>query len=84
MNVTLSFAAIVSFGGVTNDQKEEAKNHGLSIFSWEEFLIMVSCGLQPAYFMHYFESFCRNLWKYRVVEVPSSASFDILLIIVKY
>ncbi|KAF7106775.1 hypothetical protein CFC21_107487 [Triticum aestivum] len=30
---------IVSFGGVTNDQKEEAKNHGLSIFSWEEFLI---------------------------------------------
>lgn len=32
--------SIVSFGGVTNDQKEEAKNHGLSIFSWEEFLIM--------------------------------------------
>ncbi|XP_006655812.1 long chain acyl-CoA synthetase 4-like isoform X1 [Oryza brachyantha] len=31
---------IVSFGGVTNDQKEEAKNHGMSIFSWEEFLIM--------------------------------------------
>ncbi|XP_037465185.1 long chain acyl-CoA synthetase 4-like [Triticum dicoccoides] len=30
---------IISFGGVTNDQKEEAKNHGLSIFSWEEFLI---------------------------------------------
>uniref|UniRef100_A0A0E0PTS6 Long-chain-fatty-acid--CoA ligase n=1 Tax=Oryza rufipogon TaxID=4529 RepID=A0A0E0PTS6_ORYRU len=31
---------IISFGGVTNDQKEEAKNHGMSIFSWEEFLIM--------------------------------------------
>ncbi|KAI4977044.1 long chain acyl-CoA synthetase 4-like [Hordeum vulgare subsp. vulgare] len=31
---------IVSFGAVTNDQKEEAKNHGLSIFSWEEFLVM--------------------------------------------
>ncbi|TVU12478.1 hypothetical protein EJB05_46128, partial [Eragrostis curvula] len=30
---------IVSFGGVTNGQKEEASNHGLSIFSWEEFLI---------------------------------------------
>ncbi|TKW20133.1 hypothetical protein SEVIR_4G065300v4 [Setaria viridis] len=30
---------IISFGGVTNDHKEEAKNHGLSIFSWEEFLI---------------------------------------------
>ncbi|KAL6606163.1 hypothetical protein ACP70R_041816 [Stipagrostis hirtigluma subsp. patula] len=30
---------IISFGGVTNDQKEEANNHGLSIFSWEEFLI---------------------------------------------
>ncbi|GJN00872.1 hypothetical protein PR202_ga18094 [Eleusine coracana subsp. coracana] len=32
--------AIVSFGGVTNGQKEEASSHGLSIFSWEEFLIM--------------------------------------------
>jgi hypothetical protein len=42
MDFTISSAAIVSFGGVTNDQKEEAKNHGLSIFSWEEFLIMVS------------------------------------------
>uniref|UniRef100_A0A0E0DX88 AMP-dependent synthetase/ligase domain-containing protein n=1 Tax=Oryza meridionalis TaxID=40149 RepID=A0A0E0DX88_9ORYZ len=31
---------IISFGGVTNDQKEETKNHGMSIFSWEEFLIM--------------------------------------------
>ncbi|KAF8698195.1 hypothetical protein HU200_035714 [Digitaria exilis] len=30
---------IISFGGVTNDHKDEAKNHGLSIFSWEEFLI---------------------------------------------
>jgi hypothetical protein len=37
----MSFAVIVSFGGVTNGQKEEASNHGLSIFSWEEFLITV-------------------------------------------
>ncbi|GJN29596.1 hypothetical protein PR202_gb17836 [Eleusine coracana subsp. coracana] len=36
----ISFAAIISFGGVTNGQKEEASSHGLSIFSWEEFLIM--------------------------------------------
>jgi hypothetical protein len=57
MNFTLSFIAIVSFGGVTNDQKEEAKNHGLSIFSWEEFLILVSLGLHSsdtAFFAHYF------------------------------
>lgn len=42
------FSAIISFGGVTNDQKEEAKNHGLSIFSWEEFLITVRFSLQLA------------------------------------
>ncbi|KAF8698196.1 hypothetical protein HU200_035715 [Digitaria exilis] len=30
---------IVSFGVVTSDHKEEAKTLGLSIFSWEEFLI---------------------------------------------
>ncbi|KAL6839678.1 hypothetical protein ACP4OV_030617 [Aristida adscensionis] len=30
---------VISFGGVTNDQKDEARTHGLSIFSWEEFLI---------------------------------------------
>jgi hypothetical protein len=41
----LHLPAIISFGGVTNDHKEEAKNHGLSIFSWEEFLIMVSKAL---------------------------------------
>jgi len=41
----LYFSAIISFGGVTNDHKEEAKNHGLSIFSWEEFLITVSIRL---------------------------------------
>jgi hypothetical protein len=41
----LYLPAIISFGGVTNDHKEEAKNHGLSIFSWEEFLITVSIGL---------------------------------------
>ncbi|KAG8093901.1 hypothetical protein GUJ93_ZPchr0012g20602 [Zizania palustris] len=31
---------IVGFGGVANDRKEESKNHEMSIFSWEEFLIM--------------------------------------------
>ncbi|KAL6606162.1 hypothetical protein ACP70R_041815 [Stipagrostis hirtigluma subsp. patula] len=30
---------VISFGGITNDHKEEAKNHGLSIFCWEEFLV---------------------------------------------
>jgi long-chain acyl-CoA synthetase len=38
----LLLPAVISFGGVTNDHKDEAKNYGLSIFSWEEFLIMVS------------------------------------------
>lgn len=31
---------VISFGGVTNDHKDEAKKHGLSIFSWDEFLVM--------------------------------------------
>jgi len=41
----LHLPAVISFGGVTNDHKDEAKKHGLSIFSWEEFLIIVSIGL---------------------------------------
>jgi hypothetical protein len=32
IELLVSFAAIVSFGGVTNGQKEEASNHGMSIF----------------------------------------------------
>ncbi|KAJ4798145.1 Long-Chain Acyl-CoA Synthetase [Rhynchospora pubera] len=31
---------IVSFGKVTEDQREEVKKHGLSIYSWDEFLIL--------------------------------------------
>ncbi|PWZ06384.1 (S)-coclaurine N-methyltransferase [Zea mays] len=30
----------ISIGGVRNYHKDEAKNYGLSIFSWDEFLIM--------------------------------------------
>lgn len=34
--------AIVSFGEVSRTQKEEAKNQCVSLFSWNEFSLMVS------------------------------------------
>lgn len=34
--------AIVSFGEVSSAQKEEAKNQCVSLFSWNEFSLMVS------------------------------------------
>jgi long-chain acyl-CoA synthetase len=47
--VFLSFhlPATISIGGVRNYHKDEAKNHGLPIFSWHEFLIMVTIGQLP-------------------------------------
>jgi long-chain acyl-CoA synthetase len=35
------FAAIVSFGKVTEEQKEEASKYGVSIYSWDEFMSLV-------------------------------------------
>jgi long-chain acyl-CoA synthetase len=35
------FVAIVSFGNVTQEQKEEVSKCGLSIYSWNEFLSLV-------------------------------------------
>ena len=37
-----SLSAIVSFGEVSITQKEEAENQCVSLFSWHEFLLMVS------------------------------------------
>lgn len=37
-----SLSAIVSFGEVSSTQKEEAENQCVSLFSWHEFLLMVS------------------------------------------
>jgi hypothetical protein len=47
--VFLSFhlPAGISIGGVRNYHKDEAKTYGLSIFSWDEFLIMVTIGQLP-------------------------------------
>ncbi|XP_072981124.1 long chain acyl-CoA synthetase 4-like [Typha angustifolia] len=39
-NTTNFLKTIVSFGNVTPEQKEEVENHGLSIYSWEEFLLL--------------------------------------------
>lgn len=36
-------AAIVSFGKVTQEQKEEASKYGVSVYSWDEFLSLVRC-----------------------------------------
>lgn len=36
------FVAIVSFGKVTHEQKEEVEKFGLAIYSWDEFLLLVS------------------------------------------
>lgn len=38
-------AAIVSFGEVTSQQKEEVEKFGLSIYSWEEFVSLVSSNI---------------------------------------
>jgi hypothetical protein len=35
-------AAIVSFGGMTKEQKREAEILGISCFSWQEFISLVS------------------------------------------
>lgn len=40
--------AIVSFRKVTNEQKEEAKKSGVTIYSWDEFIVLVR---QPACFV---------------------------------
>lgn len=37
----LYHSAIVSFGKVTPEQKEEVEKFGLAIYSWEEFLQLV-------------------------------------------
>lgn len=33
--------AVVSFGGVSREQKEEAETFGLVIYAWDEFLKLV-------------------------------------------
>lgn len=35
------YSAIVSFGKVTPEQREEVEKFGLAIYSWEEFLQLV-------------------------------------------
>lgn len=34
-------SAIVSFGNVNPEQKEEVGKHGVAIYSWDEFLLLV-------------------------------------------
>lgn len=34
-------AAIVSFGEVSTEQRQDVEKHGLSIYTWDEFLLMV-------------------------------------------
>lgn len=42
-NLQLFFlVAIVSFGKVTPEQREEVQKFGLAIYSWDEFLLLVS------------------------------------------
>lgn len=38
----LNDAAVVSFGKVSDDQKSQAQGSGVAIYSWEEFLNLVS------------------------------------------
>lgn len=38
----LNDAAVVSFGNITDDLKSQAQDAGASIYSWEEFLNLVS------------------------------------------
>jgi len=43
LNYTFLIVAIVSFGKVTQEQKEEVRKYGLSVYSWDEFLSLVRC-----------------------------------------
>lgn len=47
--------AVVSFGGVKPEQKEEAEKFGLVIHAWDEFLKLV--GDFHFNFLHYFNIF---------------------------
>jgi hypothetical protein len=40
-NCILIFVAIVSFGKVDEEQKEEVSKYGVSIYSWDEFMSLV-------------------------------------------
>ncbi|GFP86723.1 long chain acyl-coa synthetase 4 [Phtheirospermum japonicum] len=42
-NAATHLKTIVSFGKVTSQQKEEAENFGVAIYSWDEFLSLVTC-----------------------------------------
>ncbi|KAJ8621731.1 hypothetical protein MRB53_030260 [Persea americana] len=39
-NTTKFLRTIVSFGKVTNEQKEEAKKSGVTLYSWDEFIVL--------------------------------------------
>lgn len=42
MLVYLNDTAVVSFGKVSDDQKSQAQESGVTIYAWEEFLNLVS------------------------------------------
>lgn len=53
-----SLAALVSFGKITPEQKEEVEKLGLQMYSWDDFLQLVSGiwildNVRPFVFRHY-------------------------------
>lgn len=51
INYSFHATAIVSFGKVTTEQKEEVQKLGLAIYSWDEFLSLVSFSLEEFIFI---------------------------------
>lgn len=42
LSLSLLFVALVSFGKVTQEQKDMAGTFDLKLYSWDEFLLLVS------------------------------------------